>query len=143
MAQPQARKRPTSEPTATPSSEIVGSSLQELDVRDSRARTLTVRKIGPRKRMMIFAAIGAELSQNQMYWGTAMLACAVVMIDGEHVPQPTSRREIEALVDRLGEEGLEAAGKAIQTIMGVEIDDKGQVVSVAGEGADELATAKN
>lgn len=93
--------------------------------------------------MQIFAAIGPELSQNQSYWGMAMLAATVVSIDGDRVQMPSSRREIEALVERLGDEGLAAAGKGVSKMMGIELDEKGNVISDGGDESGEIAYAKN
>ena len=48
------------------------------------------------------------LSQNEPWLSMAGLALSVLEIDGVPVPQPTTESQIENLVERLGDEGLEA-----------------------------------
>ena len=43
-------------------------------------------------------------------------------IDGEKYPNPTSIRQIEAIVQTLDDDGLDAVGRGIQTIMGIDPD---------------------
>lgn len=127
-------------PDAAPSAEVVRSANQDIEVTSKDGRRLTVRSLTPRKRMNVFAAIGPELSANQSYWGVAMLAVAVISIDGESVTTPNTRREIEALVDRLGDDGLFAVGRALAEIAGIELDEQGNVRAGSG---DEKSYAKN
>lgn len=143
MAKARVRGAEASSTGDTPAAEVVHAATQEAEVTDDRGRDLVVRKLTARKRMQIFAAIGPELSQNQSYWGMAMLAATVVSIDGDRVQMPSSRREIEALVERLGDEGLAAAGKGVSKMMGIELDEKGNVISDGGDESGEIAYAKN
>lgn len=75
---------------------------------DKLGRSLTIKKMGALDRMKLFEAVGGERSQNEMYFGYASLAASVVDIDGETVVRPANHLQIEALVQRLGDEGLEA-----------------------------------
>lgn len=105
----------------TPSSQIIKAAQRDIEVPDSFGRIIKVRAITALQRMRMFEAIGA-LSRNEMYLGHASLACSVVSIDGEPVRFPGSKREVEALVDRLDNEGLAAAGVALAKLNGAEID---------------------
>lgn len=124
----------------TPSQQVIAQVAAEERVKTAEGRVLTVRKVSPMFRMKLFAAIGPELSKNQQYLGIALLAAAVSSIDGEVVPFPATRLQVEALVDRLGDAGLEAAGEGVLKLMGLSVDAAGNVVNEAGEA---LATAKN
>jgi len=42
-----------------------------------------------------------------------MISCACVSIDGTPVPFPTSELQIDALIDRLEQEGMDAIGLCI------------------------------
>jgi hypothetical protein len=55
----------------------------------------------------------------------AMLASSVTVIDDIPVPQPSSEIQIEALVGRLGDSGIEAIAQALETLS--EGDQSGQV----------------
>lgn len=82
-------------------------------VTDSRGRVLALRKMGALEKLRLFKACGVHAS-NEPYLGTAMLAVYVSAIDGVPVPMPTSDAQIEARVAKLGDEGLEAVGKALE-----------------------------
>ncbi|MFG1388808.1 hypothetical protein [Xanthobacter versatilis] len=75
---------------------------------DKLGRSITIKKMGALDRMKLFEAVGSERSQNEMYFGYASLAASVVDIDGEAIMRPANHLQIEALVQRLGDEGLEA-----------------------------------
>lgn len=107
----------------TPSQTLVKASLQQVDVTDSRGRVLTVRRLGALDRMRLFAAAGAELSKNEQWIGLAALAASCVKIDGDQVPKPVSRLQIEALVERVDDEGFEAIAQAYSESFGVTAED--------------------
>jgi hypothetical protein len=80
-----------------------------VEVIDARGRKLTVRPPDALDKLRLFKAIGAELGQNPLYLGMAVSACAVIEIDGIPVPTPTTELQIEQLINRLGNAGLDAA----------------------------------
>lgn len=101
----------------TPTGAIVASAKRWVDVFDELGRRLRVRYISGRDRMLLFKALGPELVKNEYYLGYATLAWAVVELDnmsGEdpRVPPMLKASEIEFMVDRLGDAGLAAVGKA-------------------------------
>jgi hypothetical protein len=79
-----------------------------VTVQDRAGRTIAIKRPGPVERMRLFKAIGGEASTNAAYVNMALLAITVVSIDGEVVARPTSVLQVEALVQRLGDDGLEA-----------------------------------
>jgi hypothetical protein len=98
----------------TPSSRLVAEAAATLTVHDASARALTVRRITALDRLRLFKALGPALSQNAPYLGMALLACAVTMIDDVPVPAPGSEAQVEALVARLGDDGIAAVAEALQ-----------------------------
>ena len=121
-------------------------------IEDALGRRLGVRKVGPLERMRIFKACGPENSRIEQYVGTATLAYAVAEIDGEPVSPPSTERQIEALVMRLGDEGLDAVGRLMlrqQGITEADIEAAGGDVAAAARIAAErrqrevVAAARN
>lgn len=84
----------------------------ETVITDKTGRRLTLRKVGVLETLRLYKALGAELSMNGPYMHAARLAAAVIMIDDVPSPFPTSEAAVEALLVRLGEDGLEAVALA-------------------------------
>lgn len=109
--------------TETPTQAVVRAANAVVEATDSRGRTWGVKKLGPLARLQLFKVLGADLSENRMFMGTCALAASVVSVDGEPIAPASSLLKLEGLVDRLGDEGLEAIGKAIADNFGVKEDD--------------------
>lgn len=97
----------------TPSQRIVAEGSREFEVRDALGRVLHVRRPGALDRLRLFKAVGPALAGNERYVGYAMLAMCVSMIDGVPVPAPANEGQLEALVTRLGDEGMVAIGQGM------------------------------
>jgi len=54
----------------------------------------------------------ADLAENKAYFGLARLAAMVSAIDDVPVPFPANEQGLEAILDRLDEDGVEAVGLA-------------------------------
>jgi hypothetical protein len=76
---------------------------------DAEGRKLKVRPPNALDKLRLFKAIGAELGHNPLYLGAAVSACSVIEIDDIPVPPPSTAHQIELLVARLGNAGLDAA----------------------------------
>jgi hypothetical protein len=107
----------------TPTDTIVKALAKTAEVTDSTGRKISVRRLSPLDRMRLFAIAGKDLSTNTPWMGMAALAVSCVGIDGEQVAKPASKMQIEALVERLGDEGIEAIGAAYVEIFGVTVED--------------------
>ena len=59
-----------------------------------------------REEMALSEQIGADTRLNPVWVLWATVACCVVEIDGEAVRMPTSKLQVEALVDRIGDEAM-------------------------------------
>jgi hypothetical protein len=113
----------------TPSSSIITSAAAEETVTDDDGRRLTIRKLTALDRLRLFKAAGPVLAQNQPWLGMALLASSVSAIDDMPVPAPTNEVQIEAMVARLGDQGIAAIARALQQATDLEATD---LVSSAG-----------
>ena len=80
-----------------------------VETTDAEGRSLTVRPPHAIDKLRLFKAVGPELGRNPLYLGMAVVAFAVIAIDGVPVPPPSNEHQIESLIARLGNAGLEAA----------------------------------
>jgi hypothetical protein len=97
----------------TPTESILKSANETGCVADLSGRTLTIRRLNALDKLRLLKAAGPILSDNQAWLGVAMLAASVSEIDGIPVPMPTSENQIESLVARLGEAGLDAIATSL------------------------------
>jgi hypothetical protein len=95
----------------TPSRRLIAAAARLETASDSLGRRLTVRRLTALERLRLFKAVGPELAQNPPYFGMAALAACVIDIDGVPVPPPTTEAQLESLVQRLGDEGIEAVAQ--------------------------------
>lgn len=87
---------------------------EAIETVDAEGRLLSVRPPHALDQLRLFKAVGPLLAQNQPYLGMALVACAVIAIDGVPVPCPSNEQQIESLILRLGDAGLRAAGAALE-----------------------------
>ena len=87
---------------------------QSWTVVDGQGRMLTLRQLNALDRLRLFKAAGPDLAQNAPWLGMAMLAASVVAIDTVPVPAPATEFQVEALVARLGDDGLAAISDALE-----------------------------
>ena len=92
----------------TPTETVLASAGARTDVVAADGRKITLRQIHALDRLRLFKAAGPVLAQNQPWLGMAALAWCVTAIDDVPVPTPTNEAQIEALVSRLGDDGIEA-----------------------------------
>lgn len=97
----------------TPSQAIVRSANEVVTVTDANGRSIGIKRLGPVERMRMFKVIGGEQAKNDAYLGIAALAFLVRSIDGDTINQPTSELQLEGLVQRLGDDGLNAVGQGV------------------------------
>ncbi len=100
--------------TETPTESIVKSAQQPTTKTDSTGRAIGIKKMRALDRLKMFEVIGAENAKNEPYLGYAALAFHVSSIDGDPVSRPANKIQLEALIQRLGDEGMEAVGEALQ-----------------------------
>ena len=97
-------------PAATPSQQILAKAQDSIVVVDARGRQITLRKPGVLGQFRLVEALG-KTAENIVYLNMALPIIFVAAIDGEPVIPPATKLEIEALLQRLDEDGLEAVEK--------------------------------
>jgi hypothetical protein len=101
----------------TPSEYITVAAHTAWDVTDVNGQRLTIRCPTTLDRLRLFKAIGPVVGDNQRYLGLAALAFAVQAIDGVPVPQPVNEAQIEAMVQRIGDAGIQAIADGLRPIV--------------------------
>lgn len=82
-------------------------------VQDKAGRVIALRRLGVVEQLRLFKVLGPELAENRAYVGLARVAAAVAALDGIPVPFPAGEAGIEAVLERLGEDGVAAVGAAL------------------------------
>jgi hypothetical protein len=115
---------------------------------DKLGRTLGLRRLKPTQKTKIkgmapdlagFDKITDEKTGNTVEiprWGELLIVASVCEIDGTPIPFPKNRAELDAIHDRLDDEGLEAAGKVFLELYAKRTDE-------VDESLDPLDQAKN
>jgi len=97
----------------TPTANILADAAEERSVIDTLGRRLALRKLTALDKLRLLKAAGPDLAMNQPWLSMAMLAVSVAAIDDVPIPRPSTEVQIEALVGRLGDEGIEAVAEII------------------------------
>ena len=109
----------------TPSARLVAAAQAATTVTDARGRMLSLRRLTALDKLRLFKAAGPVMAQNQPWLGMAVLACSVAALDDVPVPPPVTEGQVEALVARLGDDGLAAVAAALD--VGVEASRPGEL----------------
>ena len=81
------------------------------EITDTLGRVITFRKLKASDRGKLSRALGAA-ARDEVTFGQSYIAMMVTAIDGDAIFPPSNLLEAEILTDRLGDEGLEAVGRA-------------------------------
>ncbi len=104
------------------SSVLIKEAAKEITLApDSRGRVFGIRKPGILAQFRIVDIMG-DTAKNEVYMGMLMPIIFCTSIDGEQVPFPNSRREVEALIERVGEDGLATLAAGLQEHFGKQQD---------------------
>lgn len=103
----------TINPAPTPSEQLVAEAKREATITDARGRSIKLVRPGPLAQFRLVKLVGGDTAMNQVYMGMVMPLVFVQYIDGDIVPMPQTERELEALIERLGEDGIEAVMKGV------------------------------
>ncbi len=117
----------------TPSDIIVKAASASGQKVDKRGRLIAVRKLGPLQKLRLHEMVGANASGIDAYMQAAILAASVIKIGDDAVPFPSSKMQLEALVERLDEDGLSAVQDALVDMLGLKLDAAGNIVDASGE----------
>jgi LDH2 family malate/lactate/ureidoglycolate dehydrogenase len=104
--------------TLKPSEEVVAKALAEIVTTDSAGRVIKLKKPGVLAQFRLVEAMGGETAKNQTYMGMVLPLIYVASIDGDPIFQPTSKMQMEALIQRLDEHGVDAVMTAVNEHFG-------------------------
>jgi len=101
----------------TPTQQIIAKAKAEVIVTDDKGRTIKLRKPGVLAQYRLIEVLG-DSAKNEVYMGMVLPLIFVAEIDGDTVFSPTKKSEVEALIQRLDEEGISAVMVAVQANFG-------------------------
>lgn len=104
----------------TSSQRLLAAAESGEEVRDAQGRVLALRRLSALDKLRLFEAAGPELSRNDRWLGMAVLACSVTAIDDVPWPMPASKQGVEAMVQRLGDDGIAAISEALTPEQGAD-----------------------
>lgn len=91
-----------------PSEQLVRQAKREAVVTDEKGRKIRLVRPGPLAQFNLVKLVGGEAAANSVYMGMTLPLIFVQAIDDALVPPPQTQRELEALIERLEDEGITA-----------------------------------
>ena len=114
----------SAEPTAErPSEQIVRDANAVHEVTDAKGRLIKFKKLGALETMDLNEIAGANNIGNPGWMLFATIAFSVVELDGQRIMRPKTKDQLRHLVQRLGNEGIDAVLKAISPKQADDADD--------------------
>lgn len=93
-------------PAATASNVLIKKATEEIILKpDPRGRVFGIRKPGVLAQFRL-VEIMEDTAKNEVYMGMLLPVIYCTSIDGEPIPFPNSKREVEALITRVDEDGI-------------------------------------
>ena len=105
------------EAAAPATQQVMAKASEEHLVEDARKRIITLKRPGVLAQYRLVEMVG-ESAKNEVYMGMVLPLIFVAAIDNEPVRMPVNRREIDALIERLEEDGIAAVMKGVQEHFG-------------------------
>lgn len=96
----------------TPTAQLIAKAAQEVTVTDSKGRVISIRKPGILAQYRIIETMGKS-ADIETYRGMVTPLIWISAIDSDPVAQPVNKLQLEALIQRVGDEGLEAVVQGI------------------------------
>lgn len=100
-----------------PTEQIIAKANAEEVVTDPKGRPIKLKKPGVLAQFRLVEALG-DTAQNAVYMGMVMPLIFVAEIDGDPVFPPNTKREVEALIQRLDTEGVNFVAQTVQEKFG-------------------------
>lgn len=97
---------------ATPSAEVIAMAVKPVVVVDGQGRAITLQKPGVLAQFRMIEMLG-DTAQNQVYVAMVLPLMFITDIDGEPVARCSTRRELDALIQRMDEDGVLAVTKGV------------------------------
>lgn len=101
----------------TPSQQVVAKATAETVITDGRGRSIRLKKPGVLAQFRLIEVLG-DTAKNEVYMAMVMPLLFVTEIDGETIFPPSRKSEVEALIQRLDEDGIGAVQAAVMANFG-------------------------
>jgi hypothetical protein len=98
----------------SPRAQVLAKAAVEVTVTDARGRQIILKKPGVLAQYRIIEVAGGEAAKNEVWMSIVVPLIFVTSIDGDLIVQPTSRLQLDALIQRLDEDGLDAVMKGVK-----------------------------
>jgi hypothetical protein len=92
----------------SPTEQIVQEANEVVLVTDSKGRKIGVKRPNVLAQYRLIETVGADTASNQVYMSMAMPVYWVVSVDGDKIPQPRTKAQLESAITRLDDEGIQA-----------------------------------
>lgn len=109
--------------TMTPSEEIVTAAVTEATITDARGRVIKLKKPGILSQFRMVEALG-DTAKNAVYMAMMMPLTFVTQIDDVAIYPAISKREYEALIENLGDEGVKAVMDGVEEYFGDKTEEQ-------------------
>lgn len=100
-----------------PTEQVIAKANAEVVVTDPNGRSIKLKKPGVLAQFRLVEALG-DTAQNAVYMGMVMPLIFVAEIDGDPVFPPNTKREVEALIQRLDTDGVNFVAQTVQEKFG-------------------------
>lgn len=107
-----------------PSQEIIANVVKACHVVDGMGRKIHLRKPGVLAQYRLVEMLGDHAASNDRYMGMVAPLMYISQIDDDDAITITTKTELEALIQRLGEEGLDAVMAKVKEVYGGQQDPK-------------------
>jgi hypothetical protein len=104
----------TLSPDETPTQKIVKENRPKKTVMDIAGRTIVYRTMSILDQARLYRAVGPDAARNGPYMNLMNVAAAVISIDGDIGPQPTTMSFAEMRMNWLGDDGYMAVLAEVQ-----------------------------
>lgn len=94
--------------------DIHGVPAVEKIIEDSSRRKIGLKNPGPLAQYRLVECVGPELSSNQVYMKMTLPLLWISSIDGTPIATPKTKAELEALIVRLGDDGVLPVLRAVE-----------------------------
>ena len=101
----------------TPSDQVVAKATAETVITDGRGRSIRLKKPGVLTQFRLIEVLG-DTAKNEVYMAMVLPLLFVTEIDGETIFPPSRKSEVEALIQRLDEDGIGAVQAAVMQNFG-------------------------
>lgn len=102
----------------SPTQQVIAKANAETIVTDATGRVIKIKKPGVLAQYRLVEIVGAEAAKNDVYMSMVLPLIFVAEIDDKPLPQPRSKAEVDALIQRLDEDGIAAVMKGVQEAFG-------------------------